>query len=311
MEPPDEVMVESFLPGMRQLVAAQLRSRGLSQNRISALLGVTQASVSLYLSSNPGRAYRTLAKLSVPEGEAKRDSVALADALQKGPVEGLVTLNRIWTGLLGSGSVCAAHREKHPSLAECDFCIKEYGSRRGKVDETISEVAEAVRILEDSAEVVRVMPEVSVNIACAAGDATTPGEVVAIPGRIVKVRDRAKAMLSPEAGASAHMSKILLLVRKKRPELRACVNLRYDPGMEAALSRSRLAVVRIGTHSSHRTDDATADALEKRLRLVVPNFDAVVDQGGSGIEPNVYLFGTGAKQVARLAIRLAEDYSAA
>jgi len=311
MQPPDELMTGTFLPGMRHLVAARLRARGLAQIRISALLGVTQASVSLYLGSDPERAYSSLAKFSVSRGQADRDSEALADALQKNPVEGVEALNRIWTGLLGSGAACFAHRALYPALGECDICIKEYGGRKGKISETVSEVSAAVRLLEASPDFVTVMPEVSVNLACVAGDATTPSEVVAIPGRIVRVKERAKAMLPPEAGASAHMSKMLLLARSKMPEHRACINIRYDRRVGALLSEAGLHLLALGRRASRGAGDATVDALEKKLKSGSKPFDAVVEEGGGGIEPNVYLFARGAEEAARIAVRLARAYSAA
>jgi XRE family transcriptional regulator, thiamine biosynthesis regulator len=310
MLPPEELMTGTFLPGIRHLVAIQLRSRGLSQTRISSLIGVTQASVSLYLSSDPERAYDLLSRFSVSHLTADRYSSLLADALQSDPVAGVRTLYGIWTGLLGAGSACAAHREAYPSLAECDFCIKEYGGR-GAMSETISEVSEAVKLLEESPEFVSVMPEVSVNIACAVGEATTPSEVVAIPGRIVKVKDRAKAMLPPESGASTHMSRVLLLARNREADLRAVINLRYDERMALILRRFALRVITIGRHSNVGAGDPTAEALERKLRSSIGTFDALVDEGGSGIEPNVYLFAKSAREAARLAIRLARAYSAA
>jgi len=311
VQPPDELMTGTFLPGMRQLVAVRLRSRGLSQTRISALLGVTQASVSLYLSSDLDRAYGALARFSVSRSQADRDSGALADALQKNPIDGVEALNRVWTGLLGSGAVCPAHREMYPPLSECDFCIKEYGSRKGKVSETVSEVSAAVRVLEASRYFVAIMPEVSVNLACAAGDATSPSEVVAIPGRIVKVKDRAKAMLPPEAGASAHMSRMLLLARSRMPEHRACINIRYDRRLGTLISEAGFRVLALGRHSNRWARDPTVEALEKRLSSAPRPFDAVVEEGGNGIEPNVYLFARGAQEAARIAVRLARAYSAA
>ena len=217
----------------------------------------------------------------------------------------------LWTSLLGSGAACAYHRELHPSLADCDVCIKEYGARGGTRHLLIAEVAKAVRMLEASPEFVGVMPEVSVNIACAAQGAASPADVVAIPGRIVRVRDRARAMLPPEAGASAHMSRVLLIVRDRRPELRACINIRYDGRMANVIKRLRIRAISIGEHPRHGSEDATAEALRARLRSETGPFEAVVDQGGSGIEPNLYLFAEGAQEAAELALRLSQAYSAA
>jgi predicted fused transcriptional regulator/phosphomethylpyrimidine kinase/predicted transcriptional regulator len=311
MQPPEELMTQSFLPAMRQLVAIRLRSEGLSQNRISSLLGVTQASVSLYLSSEQKKAYSALAGFAISQMEADGHASRLASAVRKNALAGVVELNAIWTDTLGSGSACPAHRNLYPSLSECDMCIKEYGRRKGARSQAVADVEEGVRLIEGSSRFAAVMPEVSVNLARAAGDAASPADVVAIPGRIVKVKDRAKAMLPPEAGASAHMARILLLARSHRPELGACINLRYDRKMAAVMRKSGLRALSIGRYSLLRSHDPTADALERRLKSATGPMDAVIDEGGSGIEPNVYLFARSAREVAGLALRLARAYSAA
>jgi len=311
MQPPDELMTQSFLPAVRQLVAIQLRSLGLSQNRISSLLGITQASVSLYLSSDPTKAYVALSDLHVPKSEAEELASQLAAAVRTSPSQGVSVLSAIWTGLLGNGSICPAHRNLYPSLSECDVCIKTYGQRDVDRAQAVSDVEEAVRLLESSSKFVEVMPEVSVNIACAAGEAKSPADVVAVPGRIVRVRDRAKAMLPPEAGASMHMSRVLLLARSSRPELKACVNLRYDGRMADAMKKTGIRSLSIGDYSFPGSQDPTVKAIERTLKSSRGQFDAIVDSGGSGIEPNLYLFAKSAREVARLAVKLAQIYSAA
>jgi predicted fused transcriptional regulator/phosphomethylpyrimidine kinase/predicted transcriptional regulator len=311
MQPPDEMMTQTFLPAMRQLVARKLHAQGLPQSRVSAILGVTQASVSLYLSSAPDRAYSALSKFAISRKDAEVKAALLADALRADPAEGVRALFSIWTGLLGSGSACAYHRELYPSLADCDICITEFGKRGGARPDLISEVSSAVRMLEASPEFVPVMPEVSVNIACAAEDASSPADVVAIPGRIVRVRDRAKAMLPPEAGASAHMARILLLARSRQKDLRACINIRFDERMATAMRKSGLRSFSIGRHSRRDVEDPTAKAVQSRIGSLRGPFDAIIDEGGSGIEPNVYLFARSAKEAVELALRLARAYSAA
>ena len=309
MHPPDELMTGVFLPAMRQLVAARLRLSGLSQSKIASMLGVTQASVSLYLAADPEKVYGQLSRLELSKAEADRDSAVLAADVAKGAAHGVETMNRIWTGLLGTGAACSAHREMYPSLAGCDLCVKLYGGRQGSMGQVIAEVADAARMLEDSPEFIRVMPEVSVNIACAVPGASTPGDVVAIPGRIVKVRGKAKAILPPEPGASAHMSRVLLLAMGRNPELGACMNIRYDGRVAKALRRYRLRSTTIGDYP-RKGDDPTADALERKLASSQAPFEAIIDEGGSGIEPNVYLFAKGPNEVVRLALKLAKALSA-
>jgi predicted fused transcriptional regulator/phosphomethylpyrimidine kinase/predicted transcriptional regulator len=302
-------MSQAFLPSMRQLVARALRDRGMSQSKIAALLGTTQASVSGYLSSSPEKAYASLARLSVSKEEADGFVLRLSAAVGGGGAEGVRELEAIWWDLLGSGRVCPAHVSLYPSLAGCDVCVKKYGGRGGR-ERTIAEVAGAVKMLEGSPEFVSVMPEVSVNLACAGDDASTPADVVAVPGRVVRVRGRARGMLPPEAGASAHMAKMLLLARSRRPELRACINLRYDGRMRLAMREAGLKALTLGGARRADADDPTVDAFERRLKAPHGRFDAVVEEGGGGIEPNVYLFATGAREAAELAIRLARAYSA-
>lgn len=309
MLPPDELMTESFLPSMRQLAAQRLRKEGLSQNRVASLLGITQASVSLYLESGPKKAYSTLESFSVSHKQADDYASSLTGAVKKSSSEGVGMLYSIWTDLLGRGNACGPHRVLYPSLADCDMCIKEFGGGGGTRAEAIREVAQAVKILEGSVNFVQVMPEVSVNIACVAGGAESPADVVAIPGRIVKVKGRAKAMLPPEAGASAHMARVLLLVKGSRSDIRACVNLRFDRRMGEAVKKLGLRTMRLKNYPD-TGDDPTIGALERSLKSSPGRFDALVDEGGSGIEPNLYLFSDSARGAAEEALEVADAYSA-
>jgi len=310
MQPPDELMVQVFLPAMRQLVARKLRSEGLSQSGISALLGVTQASVSIYLSSKSERAYAELATLSVRRDEADRNATLLAEDLKRSAVYGVETLGSLWRGMLGRGMVCEAHRKLYPALSQCDVCIKDYGEREGERTGAIAQVSEAVKLLESSSAFVSVMPEVSVNIAYAPPGSRSTEDVVAVPGRIVRVKGRAKATLPPEFGASRHIARILLLVIAIQPETRAALNLRYDGKVRRIIKRLGLRALELSEYPQSGSDDQTAAALAARLKSAKTGFDAVVDQGGKGLEPSLYLFGRGAADVAALALRIAKLYSA-
>ncbi len=310
MQPPDELMARDFLPSMRQLVARELRSQGLSQGRIASALGVTQASVSMYLSSDAERAYSTLAGLSVSRENSRRYAALLAEEVQRGPEAGVRTVVSIWRALLGSGSVCGAHRAAYPSLSTCEFCITEYGKDSVARLDAIADVSDAVKLIESEPTFAAVIPEVSVNVACAPRGASSPAEVIAVPGRIVRVRGRARALLPPEAGSSMHLSNVLLVARRRAPAARACINLRYDQAMAEVLRKLGLEVIEIEGRPSEKGGDPTVAALEGRLERPTRRFDAVVDKGGGGIEPNVYLFGKGAREVARTAVEVSRAYSA-
>jgi predicted fused transcriptional regulator/phosphomethylpyrimidine kinase/predicted transcriptional regulator len=311
MHPPDEMMVDEFLPSVRLLTAKELRNQGSSQGRIAAALGVTQASVSLYLASAPGRAYSSLEAFHISKEDADRYVTLLAEDAMRNPSYAVETLGRIWTNLIGRGLACDAHRAEHPSLADCDYCIRAFGAQGERGGEAIAEVSRAVKAIESSVTFVAAMPEVSVNLACISGDSNLAENVVAVPGRIVKVGNYARSMRQPEFGASGHMSRMLLLVRTRMKDCRALVNLRYDGRMAKVLKKLGLRSLEIGDYSEVEGGDPTIEALRKRLGETRSLFDAIVDRGGKGIEPNVYFLGRDAMEAARLAIRASEVYSAA
>jgi hydroxymethylpyrimidine/phosphomethylpyrimidine kinase len=87
----------------------------------------------------------------------------------------------------------------------------------------IDRLARAVAVLESCPEFARLVPEVRTNIACAPPGATGPGEVAAVDGRITVVGGMPKAAGPVMLGASDHLARRVLELR------------RYDPGISAAL----------------------------------------------------------------------------
>ncbi len=302
-------MMREFLPSIRQLVSVKLRSEGASQGKISQMLGITQASVSLYLSADGEKAYESLASLSLDRKAAENLASLLAEDVKTSPPYAVDTLESAWTGLLGRGEICPAHRVMYPSLADCNVCMVRFAPRRSGATGAIEQVVDAIRTIESSKTFVSVMPEVSVNIAYLEGDSASPEDVVAIPGRIVRVMNTARAMRRPEFGASRHLARMLIMVRGRFPEHRGVINLRYDARMAGALKKSGVKTLEIGGPYPPG-DDPVVAALRAKLVHQVGRLDAVVDRGGKGLEANVYLFGKTATEVASLAVKLSKIYSA-
>ncbi len=293
---------------MRALVSRRLSKEGVSQGRIASLLGITQASVSLYLSQKPARPFDQLSELRISDEEAERYSSLLAEDLKRNPVYAVSTLYAIWSDLLGKGLMCRAHRKEYPFLANCDVCMKTFGGQEVKGFEAIEHVSRAVAMIESSEAFVRVMPQVSVNVAYAYGEATSVDDVVAMPGRIVKAHGKARAFMRPEFGASTHLAKVLLEVRSRMKSFNAAINLKYDRQVEKILRRTKLRILRIGGVYPRGVDDPVVESLRQKIRESREKFDAMVDAGGSGLEPNLYLFATDAVEVASLAIKVAKLY---
>ena len=311
MHPPCEVMVDSFLPAMRALVARRLKEDGLSQGRIASLLGLTQASVSFYLSSSIDKRTSALAALGVTPEEADTYSALLAEDLKNNPVYAVATLYSIWNKLIGGGNACAFHRGEHPFLATCDVCMKTFGPERTRGEGDIERVETAVRLIEGSSAFVSVMPEISVNVAFAAEVAKSVEDVVAIPGRIVKVKGRPRSFMRPEYGASTHLAMILLEVERSHPRQRAAMNLRYDSRMAKVMRRLSVKDIEIGRNYPEGAQDKVLGALRARLSSHprTGDFEAVVDLGGEGVEPSLYLFAEDPVKVAERALEIARGYA--
>lgn len=305
------MMVESFLPAMRILVTMRLRKEGYSQGKIASLLGLTQASVSFYLSSKPSKPFSMVSALGLSQEEAERYAGLLTEDVKKDPVYAVGTLYSIWTDLLGRGMMCDAHRKNYSFLSHCDVCMRTFGQKEAKGDEAIKHVSDAVSILESSGVFVHVMPQISVNIAYTQGEAETIDDVVAVPGRIVRVKDRPRALMKPEFGASKHLALILLLVRRRMKHFKSAINLRYDRKMEKVLKMMKIKTLTIGGGYPHGFDDPVPEALSSKMAEAHHPFDAVVALGGQGIEPILYLFANDAVEVARLALKIARVFSGA
>jgi predicted fused transcriptional regulator/phosphomethylpyrimidine kinase/predicted transcriptional regulator len=297
------MMVDSFLPAMREAVAKKLVGEGYSQGRVAALLGVTQASVSLYVKFG-GRSSSLLARLGISEEQGALYASLLAEDLKKSPVYAVNTLYSLWSDALGRGALCGSHRKEYPALSECSMCVVKFGPQLEPSGDAVEQVASAVRVLEGSSAFVSVMPEVSVNIAYAPLGAKSAQDVVAVPGRIVKVKGMPRSFMKPEYGASTHVANVLLAVLSSDETRRAAMNIRYDAKIDSVIRKMKLGVLRV------KGGSLIVEGLRDTLNKVDRQIDALVDPGGPGSEPGLYLFGEDAMAVAELGVKVARSCAA-
>jgi thiamine-phosphate diphosphorylase len=95
-------------------------------------------------------------------------------------------------------------------------------------DLVLGNVTRALGMLEDSPDFVRLMPEVRVNIVYALLGAKSPQDVVAVDGRITAAGGVIRAAGLPRFGASDHMARLLVEVRKYDAGVRAGINFKCD-----------------------------------------------------------------------------------
>jgi len=313
MFPPCVLMVEKFLPAIRILVARELKSKGLSQLRIAHLLGVTQAAVNGYVRKDPEKAFRALSDFGLSGEEAKNLAALLANLTLVSPVESTFALYQFWTKLLVKGKVCDEHISRFNQLVACDVCL---GKRRfehiadSEEVEVLTNLKQATKLLEASSIFSSLIPEVFTNIVMAKSDARTPSDVAGIPGRIARLKNGIRVGGDPEFGASRHMASVLLAALQVDNTKRACLNIKYDKDVEAALNS--LGYTFYKTSSNVKLISTNDDQVLARIKdiLAEKGFvpDVIIDEGGVGIEPMAYIFDLDAVGAARKALEIAKVY---
>lgn len=99
-------------------------------------------------------------------------------------------------------------------------------------DLILGNIAAAINKLEECREFALLIPEVRVNLAYALSGARTRRDVAAIEGRITAVRGLPRASGFPAFGASDHMARLIIEVRKYDPQINAGINFKYDKKVE-------------------------------------------------------------------------------
>jgi predicted fused transcriptional regulator/phosphomethylpyrimidine kinase/predicted transcriptional regulator len=306
MRPPCEIVQRDFLRAVRAFVARSLKKEGFSQTEIALKMDMTQAAVSKYLSQP-----LTKTKLA---GDIDRLSQKLTEMIKTGESGADQIVREICSACmhlrLGS-TLCEMHQDKVPSLkaVNCQVCSQLLGGRDDDLAEraiVIGDILEALRIIEQSESFEVIVPQVRANFVACNDHAETYKDVAGVPGRITIVDGRARALISPQFGASQHTAELLLHAKSTWPRVRACLCV---SGREAVLKitlRSGFKVL------SMKDPESSASKIVKSLKdtnqLPGPrtSYPAIHIPGGFGIEPILYLFGPSAKELSERSIRLSD-----
>ncbi|NPV71539.1 MAG: AIR synthase [Firmicutes bacterium] len=168
------------------------------------------------------------------------------------------------------------------------------------------ELAEAVKALE-RAGILPLIPEIGANIAYASLEARETRDVAAIPGRLVRVKDRVVPTGQPEMGASIYMAGTLLIAREFFPDTRCVMNLRNNPRVLGACAKAGLVVAAMPAPPDYRQSD---DDYSRDLRAVLaarstlPDVVDVPDR--INLERLILVFATGLDDLLRKVKAIAE-----
>jgi predicted fused transcriptional regulator/phosphomethylpyrimidine kinase/predicted transcriptional regulator len=312
MLPPAELMTKYFLPALRGLITHTLSEKDFSQNKIASMLGITQASVSLYLANEPSFYRQKMQMIGINDSDVDHYVEMIFEDLLRGRVEAIYTISSIWRTILVNGVLCPTHKREASILEDCDVCMRLYSPIEGDLQkyEVIREVERATKMVEDSNLFQHIMPEVSVNIVEALKDGKTEADVAGFPGRIVKIHGRAKHTQPAEFNASRHMARMLLANMKINTNFKASMNIKYDDKVKEILSTMNLDYLLIPSEDLKPSleGDAAVSAFKTKLSYDVGGAQILVVEGGKGLEPITYIFGKNATEVTELALEIAEKY---
>ncbi len=301
MRPPCELVQREYLQLVRQELAKRLRGHGLSQMQIADKLGVTQAAVSKYLAQEQTTTTPLISEVAhVVEN--------MADAILSGASDAALIgiLCRTCMLLRMGGQICTMHRESHRPLDEvgCQICTTLLGgppefSERAAV---LSDMRAALDIIESAANFHLLIPQVRTNLVMCDRTASSPRDVVGVPGRITVIGTRARALTSPAFGASGHTAGVLLAARRVWPAVFSCLGVRATEGVIREASRTGFKIFEAPP------DKYTLDDLSEFLqKLPVDHMckePALYVHGHVGIEPILYLFGVSASVLAQHAVAI-------
>ncbi|HWG91528.1 MAG TPA: thiamine-phosphate synthase family protein, partial [Candidatus Thermoplasmatota archaeon] len=246
MKLPDEIVADYFAPTVRVMLAQALERRGLTQNQIADLLGLSQSAVSKYLG---GRLQPDPLLLRDPRLTETVDRVS--EGLATGrltQVDALAAFMALAQQFENRGPICALHEREMPALQGlgCTLCVQGRGGAGLHAEtEVLANLRQAVRALELAPGLSRLAPRVGSNLAMAVPGAKDASQVAAIPGGFYELRGHVKAPAPPEFGVSRHVAEILLAVQRAIPSRRAALDIASRPEVLAACRRAGLTLLEI------------------------------------------------------------------
>jgi len=271
----------------------------MSQNKIAMLLGVTQPAIKQYLDENEEEQYKKLAKLGLEREEINQVIEDLVDILSKNDVKNaMYYITDAGLKYLSELKFCKYHKDIDKYIPQdCDICRYIYRQS----EEERMEVA--LSMLQNEL-VTPLIPEVLSNLAFAKKNPKTIRDILAVEGRITKVKGLPTPASNPAWGASTHLATILLKISEKAPSIRSVMNIKYDKGVDKAVKSLGMKIAYVGP-----SDDSDDESIARLIYSVFSeDIECVAHLGGKGIEPVLYVFGKDPVDVVKKVVEIGRKY---
>ncbi len=306
MKPPCEIVQRDLLRAVRASVAKLLKDDGFSQTEIASKMDLTQAAVSKYLS-------QPLATTKL-EGEIGHLSKKITEMIKTGESSTEKIVREICSVCMHSrlgSTLCEIHQDKVPSLriTNCQVCTQLLGGRDDGLAEravVMGDILEALRTIEKSESFQVIVPQVRTNFVVCNSNACTTRDVAGVPGRITIVDGHARALVSPQFGASQHTAELLLHAKNTWPRVRACLCVSGRKEVVRLAGKFGFQVISMEEPESISSKIIVSLKKTNQIPKQRTAYPAIHIPGGIGIEPIIYLFGPSAKELCEKSLRISD-----
>lgn len=179
-------------------------------------------------------------------------------------------------------------------------------------------LVEALNMLENCPEFTALIPEVRVNLAYALPEAQVSQDVAAVEGRITAVRGFPHASGMLTWGASDHLARRILEVRKYDAEINAVINFKCNQQIievvqQYCSERGLLFGWLDRSKEPQNITEIDGASMSWKIKQLVTKYSAVpqlfYESAGWGKEPLFLVLGKDAVEVAGITIDIAQRYS--
>jgi len=306
MRPPCELVQRDFLRVVRTLVARALSDEGFSQTEIASKMDLTQAAVSKYL-TQPVFKTRLVSEINILTKK-------LTEMIISGDTNADALVREVCSTCMHSrigSTLCDMHQKRVPSLetVNCQVCAQLLGGSDSNLSEravVISDMLDALRIIEASEDFVEIVPQVRANLVSCNRTAHSAKDVAGVPGRITIIDGRARALVSPQFGASKHTAELLLNAKDTWSGIRSCLCVSGRDAVVKSAKQIGFKVVTIDEPESAASKIIKALETSAKVPGKGTRHPAIHAPGGIGVEPILYLFGPNARDLSERCVKLSE-----
>ncbi len=298
---PYELAVKYFVNPVKAILIHRLYNEGYAQAKIAKQLGITQPMVYKIVNDPIDKYYKMLIDIGFTKEEIDSYVSILLSPLIKNDTERyMVLFSTIINQILSAQKLCTLHYRVSKDIPYgCNICKHLHPA--GVSSPLIIEYERALETLISDPRAYKLVPEVGMNIVYALPGPHSINDIIGLPGRIVKVDSRAEAVGRPCFGCSHHTASILLQVATANPSIRAAAVIRYDPVFIDKLRLMRMRIVETGPHGN--TKDFS-NSIKRVIRRHRGRIDVIVDHGGYGLEPVIYIFSKDIEDLINILLNL-------